>query len=283
MRCVRRDEVCESLTSPETQSTPVRRVPLPHRFVRACLLVVAAAGALAPAASAQTPGLVVSVASSLVDVMQEAARQWVAAGNTPMALNAAGSQTLARQIIEGAQVDVFISADTAQMDQVTRAGRLAPGSRVDLLTNALVVVVPADSARRVTRAADLAAPDLRRLAMGQPESVPAGVYARQWLERAGVWAQVAPRAVPLPSVRAALSAAREGRVDAAIVYATDVRTESGVRLAWRVPAAEAPPVVYVAGAMRGPRTAEAVRLLAFLQSPAMRAVFDAAGFGRPGR
>lgn len=233
-------------------------------------------------ASAQSEGLVVSVASSLIEVMHEANRRWTAAGHAPLRVNAAGSQTLARQIVAGAQVDAFVSADGAQMDQVQAAGRLVPGTRLTLLTNQLVVVVPAGSARRIARAQDLAAPGIRRLAMGQPESVPAGVYGRQWLERAGVWTQIATRVVPLPSVRAALAAAREGRVDAAIVYATDARTAEGIAVAWRVPPGEAPPIAYVAGIMTGTRTAEAARFLAFLQAPAMRAVFEAAGFGLPG-
>jgi molybdate transport system substrate-binding protein len=194
-------------------------------------------------------------------------------------VNVAGSNVLARQIAAGAAADVFVSADDAQMDVADRAGRLVPGTRVPLLTNRLVVVARQDSGLTAGDAPALASPAVRRLALGNPESVPAGVYARRWLERRGVWSDVAPKVVPTHTVRSALAAARAGRVDAAVVYATDAATEPGLPVLYRVPPADAPPIVYPAAVVDGPRREAAERFLAFLRSPDAGAVFTAAGFG----
>ena len=126
--------------------------------------------------------------------------------------------------------------------------------------------------------ADLAGSRVTRVALGNPESVPAGVYARQWLERAGLWSAVSPKVVPTLTVRAALAAVRAGRVDAGVVFATDARTAPDVVVAYRVPAADAPPIRYPVAVVRGPREAEAARFVQFLTSPAARAIFEAAGF-----
>jgi molybdate transport system substrate-binding protein len=198
-------------------------------------------------------------------------------------LNVAGSHFLARQIVEGARSDVFVSADDAQMDVVERASRVVPGSRVALLTNQLVVVGAPGTALRVAGARDLTAPAVRRLALGNPESVPAGVYARRWLERAGVWSTVAPRVVPTLTVRAALAAVRGARADLAVVYITDTRTDPTVPVLFMVPRDEAPPISYPAALVMGRHQDQAARFLAFLQDAEAENVFRAAGFGIPGR
>ncbi len=197
--------------------------------------------------------------------MSELARRHERATGQAVRLNVAGSNVLARQIVEGAPADVFVSADDAQMDVVERAGRLVPGSRVTLLTNQLVVVGSPATALRVTGPRSLADPAVRRLALGNPESVPAGVYARQWLERAGIWPAVARKVVPTLTVRAALAAVRAGRVDAAVVYATDARTEPVGASALPVPPADAPPMRYPAAVVDGPKRDAAERFVAFLQ------------------
>lgn len=246
------------------------------------LLVAAAVVVSAATPRAQHGELVVSAAASLADVMDELVRLYRADVQVELRINTGGSNTLARQIVEGARVDVFISADAAQMDAVEKAGRLVPGSRADLLSNAIVVIVPAASAAGGTATTmtvrELASPAIRRVAMGNPNSVPAGVYGRRWLETIGVWSQIAPKVVPLPTVRAALSAVQEGRVDAGIVYATDARVTEGVRVALVAPDTEAPDVVYPAAAVRGAREAAAARFLAWLRGASARQVFVRAGF-----
>jgi molybdate transport system substrate-binding protein len=243
--------------------------------MRSLLLAAWLVGAALPAGAQP---LTVSAASSLADVMADVSRAFQASGGAPFQLNVAGSNFLARQIAEGAPVDVFISADEAQMDVVERRGRLVPGSRRDLLANTLVVIAAPRASPAEDGAAWLASAAVRRVAMANPASVPAGVYGRQWLEGRGVWAQVSPRVVPMLTVRAALAAVRSGHADAGIVFATDARIESRVRVVYAVPAGDAPAIRYPIAAVRGPREAAAARLLQFLAGPESRRLFEAAGF-----
>lgn len=248
------------------------------RLVFVLSVLLAAATAIPGRVAAQpSSALLAAVPASLGDVMAELAKTYEQSAKVKVSTTAAGSNTLARQIVEGAPIDLFISADAVQMDVVEKASRLIDGSRVDLLTNQLALVAAAGSTSSSPQA--LVESGVRRVAMGQPESVPAGVYGRQWLERLGLWAKVQPKVVPLPSVRAALAAVEAGRAEAAIVYATDASVAPGLRVAYLVPAAEGPPIVYPAALVRGKREAEAKAFLQFLRSPAAAKVFMAAGFG----
>jgi len=240
--------------------------------IAGCLLA-----ALAPVAAAAQP-LTVSAASSLADVVAEAGRAWQASGGAGVTVNAGGSHVLARQVAAGARVDVFISADHAQMGVATASGRLVNGSIRELLSNTLVVVVPPRSLVKALTPDDLAGSRVRRVALGNPDSVPAGVYARQWLERRGLWAAVAPKVVPTLTVRSALAAVRAGRADAGVVFATDARTAPEVTVAYAVPPADAPTIRYPVAVVRGPREAEAARFVQFLFSAAAKSVFESAGF-----
>jgi len=246
------------------------------------LAVLALAGLNAPA-TAQGPPLVVSVAASLSDVMSDLARRHERATGQAVRLNVAGSNFIARQIVEGARADAFVSADETQMDVVERAGRLVPGTRVDLLTNQLVVVGRPGSPLKSGDPGTLASSAVRRVALGNPESVPAGVYARRWLEAKGAWPAVSAKVVPTMTVRAALAAARAGRVDAAVVYATDARSEPTVPVLYRVPAGDAPTIVYPAAVVQGRNRVASERFVAFLRSAEAGAVFQAAGFGLAAR
>jgi molybdate transport system substrate-binding protein len=240
------------------------------------ILAISLVFAVAPRPAASQP-LTVSAASSVADVIADAGRAWAAAGGAGIQVNAGGSNVLARQVAAGARVDVFVSADHAQMAAAERSGRLAGAAR-DLLSNTLVVIVPPAAARKVLMPRDLAGNDIRRIALGNPESVPAGVYARQWLERAGLWTAVSSKVVPTLSVRAALAAVRNGHADAGVVFATDVKTTPDVPVAYTVPASEAPPIRYPVAVVTGPRQAEAERLVQFLFSPGAREIFTRAGF-----
>lgn len=210
--------------------------------------------------------------------MTEIGRRFEQAGGPPVQLNVGGSSFLARQIVEGAPVDVFVSADAAQMDAVEQAGRLEPGTRVALLSNTLVVIADSRSRERVTRPDSLAGVAISRVAMANTASVPAGVYGRQWLEGLGLWDAVEPKVVPLLTVRSALAAVREGRADAGIVYATDARTAPDVHVAYRVPASEGPPILYPAAVIAGADAGVADRFVAFLQQDVARQIFESAGF-----
>lgn len=229
--------------------------------------------------AAQPPGLVVSVAASLHAALAEIAGLYRAATGVSVSLNTGGSNTLARQIVAGARVAVFVSADDAQMDVVEKAGRVAAGTRTPLVTNELAVVAPNDRPAPAGLA-ELLQGGVARLAMGESASVPAGVYGRRWLEHEGAWARLQPKVIPFPTVRAVLAAVEAGRVDAGIVYATDAR-EAAVRVVGRVPAKEHAylNIVQPAAVIAGPDEAEGRRFLQFLQQPAARAVFDRRGFG----
>src|SRR5688500_15135088 len=156
--------------------------------------------AISTPVATQPPGLVVSVAASMNDALAEIAGLYRAATGVTVALNTGSSNTLARQIVEGARAALFLSADELQMDVVEKAGRVVPGTRTRLLTNELAIIVP-DAARRSVTMEQLLDGRINRLAMGEPSAVPAGVYGRKFFERKGAWARVQPRVVPFPTVR----------------------------------------------------------------------------------
>ena len=237
----------------------------------------------APPVAAQPPGLVVSVAASMHAALEEIAVLYRAATGVTVALNTGSSNTLARQIVEGARASVFLSADELQMDMVEQAGRLVAGTRTRLLTNQLAIVAPSDAPATFSLAALLEG-RVTRLAMGETASVPAGVYGRRWLEHEGAWSRLQPKMIPFPTVRAVLSAVEAGRVDAGIVYITDAR-DSSARLVATLSAKEHAylNIVQPAAVIAGPAEAEGRRFLQFLQGPAARAVFARRGFGQSER
>ena len=222
--------------------------------------------------------ITVSIAASLSDVVTNLASRYEAAHGQKVQLNAAASSVLARQIRDGAPADLFISADENQMREVAYA--IVPDTRVDLLTNRLALITSRNTPISDANLASGLA-KIERLAIGEPNSVPAGVYARQWLEIRGVWATVQSRVVPLGSVRAVLAAVREGRADAGIVYVTDARTAPEVHVAFEVSGAHAPRIVYPAAVVKGKHEEAARRFLLYLRTEEARAVFQAAGFGIP--
>ena len=236
--------------------------------------------ALSTSVAAQPSVLVVCVAASVNDALDEIARLYRAATGVTVALNAGGSNTLARQIVEGAKAGLFLSADEAQMDLVEKAGRIVRGTRTRLLTNELAVVVPQTATDfSLARVID---GRVNRLGMGEPAAVPAGVYARKWLEHEGAWARIATKVVPFPTVRAVVTAVEAGRVDAGIVYRTDAASAK-VRVIASLSAAQHPylDITYPIAVIAGPAQAEAARFLAFVKGPQARAVFNKYGFGTP--
>jgi molybdate transport system substrate-binding protein len=231
--------------------------------------------------SAQPKGgsLRVSAAVSLTDALTSIARKWEDAGNVHVELNFAASNVLARQILEGAPVDVFISADEAQMNRIVEAGAVGKADVTPLLTNQLVVVMPAGRPVNGTLPSALAEAAVKRIAMGDPQGVPAGVYAKAWLERADLWRQVAPKVVPSNSVRAALAAVDSANADAGIVYKTDAKGHAGVTVAYEVPLADAPAIVYPVGVIARSTHPDLARtFVAYLQTTPARTVFADAGF-----
>ena len=233
----------------------------------------------APRQGPEPTQITVSAAVSLSDVLTAIGDEYGRRALGSVRFNFGASNVLARQIVDGAPVDVFISADDAQMDVVARANLLEPGSRVPLLRNQLAVVVPNDRPRTFRSIGDLADPALKRIAIGDPAAVPAGVYAKQYLQAQGLWTVVEPRVVPAGSVRAALSAVETGAADAGIVYRTDARLALHASIAWVVSAAEGPRILYPGAIVRtSPRPLDARKFLDFLRGDPATRLFERFGF-----
>lgn len=227
--------------------------------------------------SAQRREVLVSAATSLSEVMEELGRAYEARTGIRITVNLGASNTLARQILAGAAVDLFISADEAQMEAIRT--QTVPGSRVNLLSNQLAIAVPADRPRTLRTARELTQPMFARIAVGDPSAVPAGVYAKAYLEKLGIWAAVSRKIVPSASVRLALAAVENGAADAAIVYRTDLAAARRASLALVIPASEGPRILYPAALVRAGRNRdEAARFLAWLRGPEATAILTRAGF-----
>jgi molybdate transport system substrate-binding protein len=228
-----------------------------------------------PARSAER--VLVFAAASTTEALQELGRAFTQQQGSEVDFAFGASSDLARQCVAGAPADVFLSADTAKMEQVEKAGLVQPGTRVDLLSNRVVVVVPLDSKRKVDSAEDLRG--VKKLALADPSAVPAGLYAKEWLEKAGVWKELEVSVVPMPDVRAALAAVETGRVDGGVVYATDAAQSKRVRVAFVVPDSEEPRITYPVAALAKGKAAKAGRaFVTFLQTEAARRVFKRHGF-----
>jgi molybdate transport system substrate-binding protein len=244
----------------------------------ACLAV---AGCNAPTQPPAGP-LRVSAAVSLTDALGAVVKAWEAQGSPRVELNLAASNVLARQILEGAPVDVFVSADDAQMDRIVAGGAADPSDRVPLFTNQLVVIVPSGRTLPGAPPDSLADNAVKRVAIGDPQGVPAGLYAKTWLERIGLWRRIEPKIVPSASVRAALVAVEAANADAGIVYRTDARDDAKVTVAYEVPIADAPAILYPGAVLKhAPHPQTARKFIAFLQSAASREAFTASGFLAP--
>ena len=197
---------------------------------------------------------------------------------TKVLLNSGASAFLARQIRDGAPVDIFLSADARSMDLASTGGRLAEGTRRELVWNALAVVVPSDSSFSPSGPEDLLEDPVRRIALCS-EAVPLGRYARTWLRARGLLGGIDPRAVRPPDARAALALAEAGAVDVAIVYRSDAIASANVRLAFEVPLREAPRIAYSVAAIRdGPNPEIGSSLLEYLVGSESMRVFAEAGF-----
>ena len=219
--------------------------------------------------------LLVLAAASLTEPLSALAERWRESGGIAVELSFAATARLARLALERG-ADLLLAADQEWMDWVVERGGARAEGVVPLLTNSLVVIVPASATAAPTTLAELVG--VPRLALAG-EAVPAGRYARAALEAAGVWWLLADRVVRGESVRSALEWVARGEADAGIVYRTDVAIQPRVELAFAIPVAVSPTIVYPAVVLEASsHPAEAAAFLAFLESPAGREVFAAAGF-----
>lgn len=243
----------------------------------AVLLSLGAAGARAADSSG---GVLVFAAASLANVLGDLDKAFSARTGIRVTSSLAASSTLAKQIEAGAPADIYFSADLQWMNYLQQRRLLRTGSRRDVVGNSLVLIGPAGNSLRVSIRPGF---DLARLlgnghlAVADPDSVPAGIYARAALEKLGVWNSAAPRLVRAENVRAALAYVARGDAPLGIVYRTDALVEKRVRVVGVFPTDSHPPIVYPVALTRR-SGAEAARYLAFITSADAAAVFRKWGF-----
>ena len=237
---------------------------------------------IACAGAARAQDLTVFAAASLTDAMKDVSAAWQKQGHPALRMSFGASSTLARQIEQGAPANLFASADEKWMDYLAKANLLADGTRRDLLSNQLVLIVPAAHARTIAINPSLDIDALLgpggRLAVGDPAHVPVGIYAEQALRNLGMWDSVQPRLARTDDVRSALLLVERGEAPAGIVYATDAAVSKAVMIAGTFPADSHDPVSYPFAVTKSGDSAEARALMTFLSGAPARAVFAQRGF-----
>ncbi len=244
--------------------------------MRLIVLLLCLAGACAARAQAPT----VFAAASLKNALDDVAALYAIDKNVKPTISYGASSALARQVENGAPADVFISADLDRMDYIEKKGLVAPGTRRDLLGNALVLIAPAKQPLKLQPAPGFPiakALGSGRIALAEPNSVPAGKYATAAFEKLGVWDQVASKVAGVDNVRAALALVARGEAPLGVVYRTDANAEANVVVAGVFPAGSHPPIVYPVAALKGAK-AGAAAFLDFLSTSQARRVFEKHGF-----
>lgn len=234
------------------------------------------------AAFAAQQGALVLAAASLQESLSQAADAYAKRGHPKPVISFAASSALAHQIEAGAPADLFISADEPWMDFLSEKKLIRKDSRKSFLTNRLVLIAPASQplAIKIAPGFPLAkALGDSRLAMGDPNSVPAGKYGKAALTTLGVWNEVEPKVAGAENVRAALQLVGRGEARAGIVYETDAKVAQDVAIAGVFPESSHPPITYPVAILAGSQNREAISFRAFLLSSAGKAIFHKYGFG----
>jgi molybdate transport system substrate-binding protein len=251
--------------------------PLWHALLAVTLLAVAAPGRAADSAPS---GIVIFGAASLTNVLQDIGADYTRKTGNEARFSFAASSVLARQIEAGTRADVFVSADEEWMDYLATRKLIDPKTRHDVIKNELVLIAPADSPVKLKIAPHFPlaqALGKERLATGDPNSVPVGRYAKAALMKLGVWDEVQARIVPADDVRAALAFVARAETPLGIVYATDALVEKRVRIVDTFPEDSHAPITYPVALIVTAKP-EARAFVAYLRSPAARAVFAHYGF-----
>lgn len=233
-----------------------------------------------PASQPQHVGLTVSAAISLKDALDAIEQAYASrASGASLSMNYGASGTLQLQIEQGAPVDVYISAAPKQMDALESKGLLLEGTRKDLLRNGIVLIVPRGSTLGISTFQDLLKPDVKKVALGEPVTVPAGKYAQEVLTHLGIYSQVNAKAVLAKDVRQVLTYVETGDVDAGIVYTTDALSSNKVKIVAEAPADSHSPVIYPVAVIKATKSAAAAKAFEdFLSGPQARAIFQKYGF-----
>jgi molybdate transport system substrate-binding protein len=237
-----------------------------------------ASGALAQMPEAK---LVIFAAASLKDALDEANAAYQREKGQETATSYAASSTLAKQIEAAAPADIFISADLDWMDYLAKRNLIKPETRFNLLGNRLVLIAPVASVGKLDIAPNF--PLARalgngRLAVADPDSVPAGKYAKAALEALGVWSSVANKLAPAENVRATLLLVSRGEAPLGIVYQTDANADKGVQVVGTFPDNTHPPIIYPVAVVAASTNPGDTAYVAFLKSPTARPIFEKQGF-----
>ena len=218
-------------------------------------------------------------AASLAESLKEIGAVYEKQTGDKVRFNLGASSFLARQIEEGAPADIFFSADEAKMDGLEQKQLIVKETRRSRLSNSLVIVVAAANGAAVQGPNDLATDKVKRLALAEPSTVPAGLYAREYLQKQNLWAGVEAKVVPTENVRAALAAVEAGNAEAGIVYKTDAAISKKVKIAYEVSARDTPAISYPMAVVKEAREPEAAkRFLKYLESEEAGRVFERFGF-----
>jgi molybdate transport system substrate-binding protein len=248
---------------------------------RAAPLFLAALIAVAGSTAVTAQSLTVFAAASLKNALDEVDAEYQKRGGGKAAISYASSSALARQAESGAPADIFISADLDWMDYVEKRSLVKAGTRMNLLRNEIVLVAPADSKASVTIGPRFPLAKLLgngRLAMGDPDHVPAGKYGKAALEVLEIWPSVVGRIARAENVRAALLFVSRGEAPFGIVYRTDAAADRSVRIVGAFPANSHPEIIYPAALLTGGKSPAAEKYFAFLKSPEATGIFKKHGF-----
>jgi molybdate transport system substrate-binding protein len=231
--------------------------------------------------SAAAEDITVFAAASLKEAMDAQGRQFEGDTGNKVIVSYGASNALAKQIEAGAPADLFISADLDWMDYVSQRGLVAPNARYDLVRNTLVLIAPASSNTTLKIAPNFAlaaALGSEKLAMANPDSVPAGMYGKAALEKLGVWASVEAKVARAENVRAALALVSRGEAPFGIVYRTDALADKGVKVVDTFPPETYPPIVYPAALLAASKSNTAKGFLDYLRSAPARPLWKKYGF-----
>jgi len=251
--------------------------------IRIALAMLVTALALAPPA-VFAANVTIFAAASLKDALDAQAKAFEAATGNKVIVSYGASNALARQIEAGAPADIFISADLDWMDYVAQRKLIAAETRINLLHNTLVLIAPSSSPASLKIGPNFAlAAALRsdKLAMANPDSVPAGKYAKSALDKLGVWSSVEKQLARTENVRIALMLVSRGEAPFGIVYKTDALADKGVKIVDTFPPDSYPPIVYPAAVLASSTSAAARPFLEYLRSKPAEVVWERHGFGLP--
>lgn len=265
-----------------------RKSPMIWRIFKTGMLIIAIgmmvlyAGLVPAKAPDKTDTVTVFAAASTTNAMSDIGKRYVEQQKGRVRFSFAASSTLAKQIDNGAPADIYVSANVKWMEYLMSQKMILPNSRVNLLGNRIVLIVPSQSAlKHINIKPDFPLAgylDDGRLAMGDPEHVPAGMYGKEALKRLKVWRQVKNKVAGMKDVRAALMMVERGEVPLGLVYSTDAAISSKVRIVGVFPPETHSPIIYPVAIVANHERPSVERFMAFLKSAAARTVFEKYGF-----